>query len=131
MSIEMYNEANGKILVIYLSGKLVKEDYAHFVPEVERAVRQHGKIRLLVRMHDFHGWTAGGMWEDMKFGLEHFSHFERVALVGEKRWEAGMAAFCKPFTKAQLRYFDIAKADEAIAWIHQGVVANIATPGSV
>ena len=60
------------------------------------------------------------MWEDVKFDLHHFAHIERLALVGESRWEAGMAVFCKPFTTAKVRYFDESKADEASTWIHEG-----------
>jgi hypothetical protein len=28
-----------------------------------------------------------------------------------------MAKFCKPFTTAAIRYFDVAQAEEANAWI--------------
>jgi hypothetical protein len=99
----LQGEAGGKVLVVRLSGKLTKEDYQRFVPEVERLVRQHGKIRMLVQMHDFHGWTAGALWEDIKFDLKHFAHIERLALVGDRKWEAAMAVFCKPFTTATIR----------------------------
>nr|WP_240476461.1 STAS/SEC14 domain-containing protein [Marinobacterium rhizophilum] len=34
-------------------------------------------------------------------------------MVGEKQWQQGMATFCKPFTKAQVRYFDHNDAAEA------------------
>jgi len=28
-----------------------------------------------------------------------------------------MSVFCRPFTTAQIRYFDLADADEALAWL--------------
>ncbi len=122
MSVKLREESDGRILVLTLSGKLEKEDYTHFTPEVERAVKEHGKIRLLVEMHDFHGWTLGAMREDIIFDMHHYSHIERLALVGDKKWEAGMATFCKPFTTATVRYFDESKSDDASLWIHEGVV---------
>ena len=61
MPFEITEEQNGKILDVRLTGKLVKEDYRKFVPAVERAVQQHGRIRMLVVMHDFHGETARGV----------------------------------------------------------------------
>ena len=124
MSVELHEETGGKILILNLSGKLSKEDYAHFTPAVERAVKDHGTIRILVKMHGFHGWTLGALWEDVKFDLHHFSHIERLALVGESRWEAGMAVFCKPFTTAKVRYFDESKADEASRWIHEEIAQS-------
>jgi SpoIIAA-like len=126
MAVELQEEANGKVLTVNLSGKLTKEDYKQFVPEIERMIDQHGKIRILVRMHDFHGWSAGALWEDLKFDWKHFSHIERLALVGEKRWEKGMAAFCRPFTKATIRYFDEAEAAGASDWIREGLPVEAA-----
>jgi hypothetical protein len=111
----------GRVLEVTLTGRLVKADYETFVPAVERLVEQHGKIRLLVVMHDFHGWTAGAMWADTKFAAHHFRDIERLAIVGETKWQHGMAVFCKPFTKAQIRYFDQGEADKARAWLEEMV----------
>ena len=57
MSVDFREEAGGKVLEIKLSGTLTREDYEHFVPEVDRLIRQHGTVRMLVQMHDFHGWS--------------------------------------------------------------------------
>jgi len=51
------------------------------------------------------------------FDLKHRKDIERLAIVGESKWEAGMAVFCKPFTAAKIQYVDRAKLDEATAWI--------------
>jgi hypothetical protein len=117
MPVELREEAGGKIVVVTLSGKLTAQDYEHFGGEMDRLIKQHGKVRVLCIMHDFHGWTAGALWEDIKFDLKHFAHIEKLALVGETKWEHGMAVFCKPFTTAKIRYFDHTRADEAKAWI--------------
>ena len=128
MAVEIHEEGEGKIFTIKLSGKLTKQDYEHFVPETERCIKQHGKLRMLVQMHDFHGWDMGALWEDIKFDVKHFRDIERLAFVGEKKWEAGMATFCKPFTHAKVRYFDVAQYDEAVTWLREGV-SQAATVG--
>ncbi|MGO8929096.1 MAG: STAS/SEC14 domain-containing protein [Limisphaerales bacterium] len=117
MAIELKEMAEGKILVVHVSGKLVKEDYKNLVPEAERLIKQHGKIRILLEMKDFHGWDAGALWEDIKYDLKHFSDIERVAMVGEKKWQKGMSWFCRPFTTAKVRYFDQTALDEARQWV--------------
>jgi hypothetical protein len=127
MSVELHEELDGKLLVLNLRGKLAKEDYDLFTPEVEKAVEKHDKVRMLVRMQDFHGWTMSALWEDIKFDLRHFADIERLALVGDKRWESGMAVFCKPFTTAKIRYFDTSKDDEATVWIHEGIEQPVAS----
>lgn len=120
MSVDLREEAGGKTLMLKLSGKLTKEDYQIFVPELERLVQQHGKLRLLVELVDFHGWEMGALWEDIKFDVKHFNDIERLALVGESKWEQGMASFCKPFTTAKIRYFDMADRTAAYSWIETG-----------
>jgi hypothetical protein len=120
MSVDLREEAGGKTLVLKLSGKLAKEDYERFVPEIERLIKQHGKLRMLVELADFHGWELGALWEDIKFDAKHFGDIERLAIVGESKWEKGMAAFCHPFTTAKIRYFDMADRTAAFAWIESG-----------
>lgn len=117
MPVQLHEEAGSKIVAVNLSGKLTAQDYEQFGGTIDRLIKQHGKIRVLCTMHDFHGWTAGALWQDIKFDLTHFTHIEKLALVGETKWEHGMATFCKPFTTAKVRYFDHTKADEARAWV--------------
>ncbi len=116
-AVTLKETADSKVLEIQLTGKLAKEDYSQFVPAVERLVQAHGKIRVLVEMHNFHGWSAGALWEDIKFDAKHFRDIERVAIVGEKKWQHGMAVFCKPFTAAKIRYFERAAIAEAREWL--------------
>jgi hypothetical protein len=119
MPIKLSEKNDGKLLEVRVSGKLAHEDYKHFVPEFERLLRQHGKIRLLFEMADFHGWQGGALWDDFKFDLKHFSDIERLAMVGDKKWEHGMANFCRPFTTAKIRYFDCTEVERARTWVEE------------
>jgi hypothetical protein len=116
MAIEI-DDSNSAYLAIKLSGKLTAADYEEFVPSVEAIVQEKGSIRILMTMHDFHGWEMAATWEDTKFGVRHFHDIERLAMVGEKAWQHGMAVFCKPFTKAEVRYFDASAPGDAETWI--------------
>lgn len=107
-----------KFLEIDLHGRLSREDYERLVPETERMILQKGKIRVLVTMHDFHGWDAGALWEDIKWDAKHFNDIERLAIVGDKTWHKWMAGFCKPFTSAEIRYFTLEQLVEAQAWLN-------------
>ena len=119
MPVQLSEEDGGKSLVVHVSGKLTKADYEHFVPEFEQLVQEHGKLRVLFDMIGLQGWDAGALWEDIKFDVKHFADIERLAMVGDKKWEHGMAVFCKPFTRATIRYFDHADAAEARTWLDE------------
>ena len=116
MPIQLKEENGGKMLAVHASGKLTQADYEYFVPEFDRLTEQHSKLRVLFDMTDFHGWEPSAMWEDIKFGVKHLADIDRLAMVGENKWEHVMATLSKPFTKAAIRYFDRANATEARQW---------------
>ena len=114
--IEQLAGSSDKVLGFKLSGKLHDADYEHFVPAIDAAVAKHGKARILAQFHDFHGWDAKALWDDIKFSTTHCTKIERIALVGEKTWEKWMAKVCAPFTMAKIKYFDAADINAARAW---------------
>ena len=117
MAIKLNEKCGGKVLEVHVSGNLAHEDYLHFVPKFELLIKQHGKLRVLFDMVEFHGWEPGALWDDIKFDVKHFSDVERLAMVGDKKWEEGMSIFCRPFTTAKIRYFDHTRVDDARAWL--------------
>lgn len=124
MSVEIKEKCQGWILEVHASGKLVASDYERLVPTFERLLKQHSKLRVLLELDEFHGWTAGALWEDVKFDLKHFSDIERLAIVGESQWQKGMATFCKPFTTATIRYFNHDQSAEARSWLTEEIQAG-------
>jgi hypothetical protein len=115
--IEILPSMPSKVLGFKMSGKLHDEDYKKFVPMVDNAITNDGKVRILAQFHDFHGWDAHALWDDIKFSTTHCTKIERIALVGEKAWEQGMAVVCKPFTMAKIKYFDVGELDAAKKWL--------------
>ena len=100
-----------------LTGKLHDEDYKKFVPLVDAELAQGGKVNVFAQFHDFHGWDLRALWDDIKFSTTHCTKIKRIALMGDKTWEKWMAAVCKPFTLAKVRYFDAGEIEAAKAWL--------------
>src|SRR5215470_2341553 len=117
--IEQIPQSSEKLLGFKISGKLHDEDYKNFVPVIDAVVAKQGTIRLLAQFSDFHGWDLHALWDDIKFSTTHCTKIERIALIGEKTWEKWMAKVCKPFTTAKIRYFDVAKIDDAWKWLKE------------
>jgi hypothetical protein len=117
MPVTLNQKGGTSLLEVVVSGKLSHEDYEHFLPKVEEMVNEHGKICVLFDMVDFHGWEPSALWDDAKFAFKHFCDIERIAMVGERKWEQAMSAFCRPFTTAEVRYFDWSQLQEAWAWL--------------
>jgi hypothetical protein len=117
MPVKLEETKNGKVLKVEATGKLTHNDYQQLVPKVEQLIKQHGKISLLFQMADFHGWESAALWDDIKFDAKHFSDIDRLAMVGDKKWEKGMSLFCRPFTTAKIRYFEKDEMVEAQSWV--------------
>lgn len=121
MSFIITESMKGRVIEITVSGRLTKEAYDEFVPLTEQAIREYGKIRILFVMLGFQGWNASALWEDLKFELKHFSDIERLAIVGESKWQKGVALFCKPFTMADVKYFEHGEFEHAREWLEEGL----------
>jgi hypothetical protein len=118
--IDQLSGSSDAVLGFKLSGKLHDEDYKKFEPVIDKAVAAHGKARILAQFEDFHGWDMHALWDDIKFSTTHCTKIDRIALVGEKKWEQWMAKVCKPFTMAKIRYFDRSQLNDAWAWVKEG-----------
>jgi len=102
-----------------LSGKLHDEDYKAFVPLVDAEIAKEGKVNILSQFHDFHGWDAKALWDDIKFSTTHCTKIKKIAIVGEKTWEQWMAKVCIPFTMAKIKYFDAMQFNAAPRWLEE------------
>ncbi len=116
-----------KVVGLKLSGTLHDEDYRRFVPLIESVLTVEGKVRLFVQFEEFQGWDMHAAWDDFKFALKHYSDFERIAMVGDRRWEKWLASVCKPFTKAKVKYFDRSQVDAAWIWLKENDAGGAVT----
>lgn len=116
MPVTVTEKDQGRTIIVHARDRLTKDDYDMFVPQIERRIEEHGKIRFVVRLDDLRGVDAAALWEDAKFDVKHFNDIERVAIVGDKAWMDWMATFCKPFTTAEVKFFQPDDADRAVDW---------------
>jgi hypothetical protein len=120
MPLQFHETPDAHLLRVEMTGKLTRRDYDTAVPVMDRFLKAHRPARLLVEMRDFHGWTPGAAWDDLRFGLRHYSDVRRMAVVGDKRWERWCATLCRPFTAGEVRAFEPAQRDEAERWVAGG-----------
>ena len=56
--IEILERGSGKVFGMKVSGKILHRDYQHFVPMLEKLIEEHGSVRCLIEMIDFHApWS--------------------------------------------------------------------------
>jgi hypothetical protein len=117
------------VVGLKLSGKLHDEDYRQFVPGWEIISTVEGKLRLFIQFEDFHSWDLHSAWDDLSFGLKRDLGFERIAIVGDRKWEKLVASFAKPFIQAEVKYFDESEVGAAWKWLRENGDGEEATEG--
>ncbi len=116
---EMLAESEGKMIGVRATGRLTDADYKEFLPKLEEIIGRHGRVRLLLDLEGFEGWEPYAAWDDFTFGMTHWNHFERIALVGEKKWEELAAKVMNLLMRGEARFFATAEMAAAWAWIKE------------
>ena len=105
-------------MVFLASGRLTDNDYKNFlIPAVKSAIDESGQIRLLFQMDGFRGWDIQAAWDDVIFGMEINRNVDKIAIVGDRRWEQWVTRLVKAFTHGEARHFSLGHVDDAWNWI--------------
>ncbi len=114
----------GNILAIRVSGKLSHDDYQQFIPKLEELIKPGKKISLLIELDDFHGASLAAIKDDFSIGIKYPDTFEKIAIVGEKKWQKWMAFISSPFIKGEIKYFKRSELQDAWGWLRVKSLSN-------
>ena len=107
------------IVELRLSGKLHRDDTRDVIPQLEKVFEDTGCVRVLVDMTDLRTWIPGILWGDLPVEALRYPHLDRIAVVGDRRWQDAMATFSRPFRHARVRYFDLGEVEAAREWLEK------------
>lgn len=107
------------IWVLRVAGALRKEELddaqAAFIEAL--GPDDDGKVLVMVA-DDFCGWVGGEVWGDMTFFVEHGDRIEKIAIVGDPKWETRMMMFTGAgLRRSAVKYFTGNQLAEAYAWL--------------
>lgn len=106
------------VVGVVADGKVTGDDYANvLVPLIEAALADHEKIRLLYHCPSGTAFDASAAWEDAKVGFEHFTQFERAAVVTDESWLVNAVKLLGFVMPGEVRVFPADALDEAKAWL--------------
>ena len=105
------------LVTMTAEGELSAEDYEKITPELEKLIREHGKLNLLFDMSEVGQLDPAAAWRDLKFDTQHLNDFKHVAIVGNAGWQEAFTKLGNPFTNAEVKYFS--SVAEATEWLGQ------------
>lgn len=112
-------ELNEGILTLTVSGTLSQSKLAQAQQAMADIIRAHGKVGILAVARDFSGWERGD-WNDFSFQQEFDPYIEKMAIVGDHRWEDLALIFvAKGLRSFPIEYFEANGPDKARAWLKE------------
>jgi hypothetical protein len=107
------------VLTVKVSGRLtvaewraVQEAAAGWIGESDDS------ISMLVIVENFSGWDRSEQWNDMSFQSRFDRQIDRLAIIGEKKWEDLVLMFVgKGLRRIEIEYFPPAEIERAKAWL--------------
>jgi len=118
LSIGIERINNCFFLTLKAIGKLTHEDYLTITPMIESALEgvKTPRIKVFFDASEFDGWEVRAAWDDFKLGMKHGREFERIAILGNKRWQELTAKIGSWFISGESKYFE--DLEEAVSWLN-------------
>ncbi len=119
LSIGIERIDNAFFLSLKAIGKLTHEDYETIVPMLDSALQgiKDPRIKALIDGTELEGWELRAAWDDFKLGLKHGSQFEKIAIVGNKKWQEYSAKMGSWFISGEVKYFETESV--ALDWLQE------------
>ena len=114
--IKLSDKTHGNLIVLEISGKINQGDYQFLNPILDKAVEDHGKLNMLMKIKDMEGFTPKAMWEDLK-EVRHLADFNKIAIVGDNDWKKTFTKITNPLTPGEVKYFDFEEENLALQWL--------------
>jgi|KBSMisStaDraftv2_1062788.scaffolds.fasta_scaffold488975_2 hypothetical protein len=117
MSAEILDNTE-EVLTIRISGKLRQSELVTAQKNAAAILRKRGGSRLLVLAEKFDGWEKGGDWGNLSGQEQLDAQIDRMAIVGEKRWEDVALLFTgKGLRHIEIEYFSPTDLPRARSWL--------------
>lgn len=110
------------ILLLRPSGKLMAADFENLAKLVDPYISKNKKLKgLMIEAEKFPGWNDfAAMVSHVRFVKDHHKLIEKIAVVSDDNFLSKAPAVAKHFVRAKVQHFELARRDEAMAWISKG-----------
>lgn len=119
VSIGMERVNETVFLSIKAIGKLTHDDYEMITPVIESALDgiKDPKVKVFFDATELEGWKLRAAWDDLKLGLKYGNEFDKIAVVGNKKWLEIGTKVAGWFTSGETRFFET--SDDALDWLQE------------
>jgi hypothetical protein len=104
--------------VLRLSGMVLRTEFDNVQDPIAGDIDRGVNPRILAVLENFEGWEQSLAWGNLDFRYWHSNDIEKIAIVGEPRFEQAALAFAGAgFRNAPVKFFPDSQLAEARAWL--------------
>jgi hypothetical protein len=112
-----FKKIDTKIIGLDFSGEITGQDYLSVKPQIEKVMATEGRVKFLMDMTQLKNFTMSGIYQDVKFDVEHFKNVGDTAVVASKKtFEIMTKAVNMIYPGAKVYHFDDVKS--AMNWLN-------------
>ena len=111
-------QEKGNLRVLRITGLLKKSELDAVQAAEAKQWTPATRVKLLVIVESFQGWERGADWGDVSFLVTQGEQIEKIAIVGDPKWETEFLMFAGGgLRKAQVKFFPSNQLAQARVWL--------------
>lgn len=116
--IEFLKSREKNVLTLKATDKITKDDVDEVVIVLDKLHESVGKVNVILHLEELKGYTFTSLVDDMKYATKHMDKIEKMAIIGDKKFQE-ISTHLPEFTKkTEVRYFTQQERSKAEEWIH-------------
>ncbi len=113
--LKLLERSKGNVLGFEATGEISVDDIEGVETIAEKTIAEYGKFSWLMVMETTRYISLKALYEDMMWLIKNLRHFDKMAIVGDKKWEELLIkADGLVFGE---KYFDISQLEEAWEYV--------------
>lgn len=117
--VELLTDLPPHVAAYKATGAVSKEEYEQVVmTRVNEVAAQFGKINFLVLLEtDMDNYSIGAFIDYVKISFEHFSRWERMAIITDERWLRKAYDVLNYLVHGTIKTYTVNEFEIAKAWV--------------
>ncbi len=106
------------VIRLVIDGEVKQANIDQAASVMEDSLKEQSKLRLLVEVKHLEGYDSiAAFLKDAQKTFQHYTDFEKIAIVTEEKWLAGVASLGDLINPANIKQFSLSERELAEEWI--------------
>lgn len=106
------------VIRLVIDGEVKQTDIDQAATVMEESLKEQKKLRLLIEVKSLEGYDSiAAFMKDAQKTFQHYTDFEKIAVVTEEQWLADVANLSDLINPANIKQFSLSERKLAEEWI--------------